>query len=367
MLFLYELRKLYKNKIFLAVFVLFVVFDLFCIFNTCKPYFSDNTYRLELELTDQFEGEITREKINKITDNYNRLASLVDNNAFNTKYDSSTYTGYEYLDYNVFSRLNDELSRIYNFTTNIDEKIKNINASADFLSNNSNKSLSNKYKQTASSIEHRKITELHNYSGVKEYMNYDMSVIFITILAAYVSVISFSKDKELVDTVYTCSYGKVKICSVKILSVVFNSAVISILFSLFDLFLFKVFIGLRGITSPLFYLEKYEMTYFDGSILSFSILQSIERALLVVVTSMLCACISILIQKADFSLFLSVLVSLLINSKKIISDDFNYPKYFGFMLIGYAKFFALFAMCIFFMISIKILHKGMLKSGNTKV
>ncbi|WP_177918434.1 hypothetical protein [uncultured Eubacterium sp.] len=367
MLFLYELKKLYKSRIFLIILALFIVFDFFCVYNTCRPYFSDNTYKSELKLTDRFEGRITRERVDEITENYSRLADLVDSNAYNTNYDSSTYTGYEYLDYNVLLKLNDELSRIYNFSANTNEKINAINSSADFLSNNGNDFLAEKYRRTASSIEHRQITEIHNYSGVNEYMNYDMSVIFVMLSAVFVSVISFSKDKELVDTVYTCSYSKTRICSAKIMSVIFNSVFISILFRLFDLILFNSFIGLRGITSPLFYLEKYEMTYFSGSILSFSFLQTIELALLTVVAAMLCSCISIIIQRAEFSLILSVLTALLIYLNGFISNDFDYPKYLGFMFIGYAKLFVLLAMFVLITISTKILHKGMLKNGNLKI
>lgn len=367
MLFLYELKKFYQSRIFLIILATLIILDVFCVYNTCKPYFIDDTYKLEVKLTDRFEGEITREKVNEITENYIRLSELVDNNTYNKSYDPSTYTGYEYLDYNVFSKLNDELSRIYNFSTNTDEKIASINTTANFLSDNSNKSLSNKYRKISGDIEHRKITEIHNYTGVNEYMNYSMSIIFVLLLVVFISVVSFSNDKELVYTVYTCSYSKAKICSSKILSVIFNSILILIVFKLLDLVLFKLFIGVRGINSPLFYLEKYEMTYFDGSILSFSILQTLEAALLVVIVAMLCSCISIMIQRSEFSLIISVIVMLLIFLSNFISDDFEYPKYFGFMLTGYVKLFALFAISIIFVISTKILHKGMLKNGNIKV
>ncbi len=366
MLFLYEIKKLYKNKIFLLLIALFIAFDFFCVFTTCKPYL-DETYKMETALTDKFEGKLTKEKVDEITNNYNRLAELVNNNAYNTEYSESTYTGYEYMDYNVFSNLNDELSRIYNFSDKTDENIEKINISADFLSDNGSNCLAEKYRKTANAIAHREIKELHNYSGVNEYINYNMSSVFIILIVAFISVMTFSKSKELVDIIYTSSYGKNKICSVKLMSVIFNSVIVTFLFRIFDLIVFKLFIGLRGITSPLFYLEKYEMTYFDGSILSFSILQTIGIVLSVLVASMICACIAIIICGADFSLLLSVLVALLVSSKNFIPDDFIYPKNIAFLPIGYARLLFYLALLILLMFLTKILHKGILKNGNIKV
>lgn len=366
MLFLYEIKKIYKNKIFLLLIALFIAFDFFCIFATCKPYL-DETYKMETALTDRFEGKLTKEKVDEITNNYNRLAVLVNNNAYNTEYSESAYTGYEYMDYNVFSKLNDELSRIYNFSAKTDEMIESINASADFLSDNGNNSLAEKYRKTATAISHREITEFHNYSGVNEYINYNISSIFIILIAAFISVMTFSKNKELVDILYTCSYGKIKICSAKLMSVIFNSIIITFLFRIFDLLVFKSFIGLRGLTAPLFYLEKYEMTYFSGSVLSFSFLQTIGIVLSVLVASMVCACIAIIICGADFSLILSVVASLLICSKNFVPADFIYPKYIAFLPIGYARSLIYLALLILLITLTKILQKGILKNGNIKV
>ncbi|MCC8073176.1 MAG: hypothetical protein LIO62_03510 [Clostridiales bacterium] len=365
MLFLYEIKKLYKNKLFFFLLVLFIAFDFFCIFTTCKPYL-DETYKTETELTDRFEGKLTKEKVDEITYNYNRLEELVNNNAYSAEYSESSYTGYEYMDYNVFSKLNDELSRIYNFADKTDEIIEKINSYADFLSDNENDYLAGKYRKTADSISSREITEIHNYTAVNEYIDYDTSSLFIILLSAFTSVITFSKDREIVDILYTCTYGKAKIFSAKLMMIIFSSAVITFLFRLFDLIVFKSFIGLRGFTSPLFYLEKFEMTYFSGSVMSFSVLETVGVFLSVLIASMICVCVSVITYKADFSLLLSVTAALIIFSKGFSADDFNYPKYAFFLPIGYARLLLYLFISAVLVILAKILHKGSLKNGNIK-
>ncbi len=151
MLFLYEIKKIIKNKNFIMLLILFVVIDIACIFAKCSNYISDTdkTYYKELKITNEYEGILTSEKVDSITENYERLSRII-SYGYSTDYDENTYTGYQMLDYYVYSSLNDELSRIYNFQNDIAEKTNSIKLKAEFFARNGNYTLSKQYTKTAS-------------------------------------------------------------------------------------------------------------------------------------------------------------------------------------------------------------------------
>lgn len=379
MLFLYEIKKLYKNKVFLILLILFLILDLLSIFNICKDYISDdaNVYKMEIGLTDTFEGKLTKEKVDLISNNYNRLSEIIDNNEYSTEYDESTYTGYQMMDYNVFSELNYELSRIYNFNNAVDEKIEEIQSAMKLYKENGNIKSYNQYDKIVKAITHRSIDEIHNYKGVNKYINYDLSVLFVIILSIFIAVSAFSSDKEMVDIVYTASRSKKSIFSAKILSIVFNVCTISIVFFALDLLMFKLIIGVRGINSPLYYLEDYSMTYFNGSILMFSIVNMFGKMICSVIISLVCCGLTTIIRKSTQSMIASVIVfAACLNTTNIkynplnliyLRQDFMYPSFCGTLSLGYSKILVWFVISVAIALLVYLIQRRIMKYGNIKI
>lgn len=377
MLFLYELKKLYKNKVFISLLILFSLLNILCIYDTCKDYISDDVYQTELSLTDKFEGTLTKEKVDTISENYIRLSDIINSNSYSTEYDNSTYTGYQMMDYNVFSKLNNEIYRIYNLKETTKETLDSINSSADFFKNCNNINQYNKYQKLANSITDRNITEIHNYTGVNEYINYNLSILFILVITIFISVFEFSSDKEMIDIIYTSSNSKKNIFKVKIASLLFNITIITIIFSILDLLTFKILIGNRGIFSPLFYLEQFSTTFFNGSIFSFAIINIIVKIICLIVISLFACCITIIIKKSNYSMIVSILALafLLSTSNNIynplnliyINQDFISPIFFCNLPLAYIKILIWFIVSIILIVLVYLIQKGIIKNGNIKV
>lgn len=369
MLFLYEIKKLFKNKLFVSILIILLAVNALSVYSVCRDYLTDDTYKLETNLTDKFEGEITKEKVDLITAEYARLAAIIDSNSYSTEYDSSTYTGYQMMDYNVFSQLYGEISRIYNFSNNTESKVNELKQAMKLFDENKNQRQYVKYEKTVNAISKRSINEIHNYKGVTEYHNYDMSFLLIAIISVLIAVLLFSTDKEMVDTIYTGSHSKKRIFSAKELTLLFAVVFVVALFKAVDFGMFKALIGLRGISSPLYYLEGYDFTSFNCSILCFTFLNFISITVKMFVVSNVCGFIAMIIRKSNYSMILSVaILGVFIAVAKLnINQDFIYPSYFGFVETGYAKIIVWFVVFVITALILHLTHKRIIKNGNIKI
>ena len=128
MLLRYEFQKVFKNKTVLLCTCLFLLLNAFFAFQSAQKgkdvIFHENEHTEAL--VQSLDGTLTKEKVDFVSSEYERLASSVAAGTFSTEYDENTYSGYTYGDYNLFSLLKEELDRIYLYPETLETAMQNL-------------------------------------------------------------------------------------------------------------------------------------------------------------------------------------------------------------------------------------------------
>ena len=276
----WEVKKILNIKGLTLFILAFMIFNCINIYRSYDPSYlnksNDDLLDAEIRMGELLEGKITQDKVNNFNSKYNEVIELYESNQLNSTPDYSRfYTGYVFGDYNLFTKINNELKRRLTYNQQIsalkneaEEKAKIYETSSRY-----NYMLN---KTIVDSYGTRYIDSYYYNEPAINLFTYNFSSILIILLIMFFCIPLFTNERDSdMLTILACTkrgYLKRGIRADKIITMVMFVAFITILFTLSDFVMLKSALKFNGLTQPLFVLEKFKYTPTTMSIIAFYIL-----------------------------------------------------------------------------------------------
>ena len=345
----FEFKKCFVRRSLVIIIIVFMIVNVYKI-NTIfkdKGLFSKNgilQYKdVYIELFEDFGGEITEEKIEKLMRIYNNIKEKIADRTYSTGYDEKSYTYNPYND-EIFIRwlFVDELEYDYFYKKYANNISKNAYDNMQLYEN-----LNNKYKCRenyiiANLFYNREITNFNYTEKYLYYLQYDFSTLLIFLICIYAisRVFVLEKEVEMDFLLITTKMGK-KTIKAKIIASFLFIIMLTLLFGLLDYISFSVcFKSFGSNDSPLYSLANFKNTRLNMGLLEFSIISLIIKTFGILIV---CTCFllySCLFSKVIYSYIASFIttyilfqnpISLLVNRELYKETSFvnvlNFPIY----------------------------------------
>lgn len=269
-LFVYELKKIFSKRTVIVLLVIFLLLDILKIYmiysDTIK---ADTLYEGRQKVLCEIKGPITEKNLTFIINRKNELEELVANRTYSTEYNPSTYSGYEFGDYIIFNDIYDELDYAYHYSDLL-EKI-NSKANENMILFPDSSAEVKSAEKILKIYKDREILNYYDYTGYETYFYYDFSSLLVVLLILFFTTPVFSEEIELkMDSLILSSYkGKYATRRGKVLASIVVALLITLLFNFLDYIMFFVLFGFEGGVNPLYSLQSFAHTPFNGSIIQF--------------------------------------------------------------------------------------------------
>lgn len=220
----------------------------------------------------KLRGELTKEKAEFVISEFNRLSKLVSARVYRTTYDPETYTGYEYLDWYLFSA---DFYRPMRYLSGYARTAKEIAARAEayavFYADHGVEYQVRKNNKIVSTFQGRKLSAFYNTYGVDYYLTYTFSsaLILLFLALSLAPVFSIEQDTEMNKIINVSAAGQKNIAYLKILSSLLWTGFVCLIFRSVEWIVFSVTFGLEGLELPLYALEPYQYTFLSLRIREF--------------------------------------------------------------------------------------------------
>lgn len=272
-LFKYEIKKVFSKRlvwIILGVFLLLDIAKIGMVYHEIIG--SDTLYDGRKTLKNEIKGAITNDKLSFVIEKKRELDALVADQAYRTDYDSSTYSGYQYGDHFIFDEVYDELDYAYHYPDLL-QKVKT-KAEENLTLYPSNSYEAKMSQKILDVYKDRKILNYYDTMGFEAYFSYDFSTLLVLLFLLLALTPIFAEESEIKMDLLILSTpnGRKPITRAKLAASAAIALGSALLFLLLDLAMFFAFFSLEGGGNPLYSLQSFAYTAFNGSIIQFALL-----------------------------------------------------------------------------------------------
>lgn len=260
---LWELRK---NPFRLAVVAILILAGMALDLAVCADNAKRNTagwgeeyYAAKDKLYSRVEGVITRENMEWIVSEHNRLAAEIAGGNFSTEYDPDTYTGHVFSDNILVGELFDDAKYAYEYSAFAKGIAERAEAAAAICEKKDSGAEASWYRRVADEFSGREITSFYRTDGWEWFFNYEFSGLLVLILVIAGVSMMFSVERETgMDTVLRLSVnGRRFLWLYKLEAALVFAFVVTTLFYAEDLAVHVAAYGLRGFSNPLYSIRAY--------------------------------------------------------------------------------------------------------------
>lgn len=273
LLFRYEIKKVFSKKLIWIILGVFLILDIVKIGILYQDTIGTDTLANGRQaLKNEIKGPISSENLSFVIEKKRELDAMVADRTYQTDYDSSAYTGYQFGDYIVFGEIYDELDYAYHYPDLLQKIKTKAKENLTLYPNNSYETkMSQKILDTYSD---RKIVNYYDTTGYEAYFSYDFSTLLILLFLLFALSPIFAEESETKMNLLILSTpnGRKPITRAKLSAAVSITLGSTFLFLLLDLLLFFVFFFLEGGKNPLYSLQSFAYTAFNGSIIQYAVL-----------------------------------------------------------------------------------------------
>lgn len=273
LLFSYEIKKVFSKKLIWIILMLFLLLDIVKVGMLYQNTIgSDTLANGRQAVINEIKGPITSENLSFVIEKKRELDAMVAERTYQTNYDSSTYTGYQFGDSIVFSEIYDELNFAYHYP-NLLQKIKT-KAEENLTLYPNNSYETKRAQKILDTYSDRKIVNYYDATGYDAYFSYDFSTLLILLFLLFALTPIFAEESEVKMNLLILSApnGRKPITKAKLSAAVTITLGSTLLFLLLDLLLFFTLFPLEGGENPLYSLQSFAYTTFNGSIIQYAIL-----------------------------------------------------------------------------------------------
>lgn len=288
-------RIVFGDVFFWVILVLFLGIDVYSI---CEIAGKRNK---EIEghesVYEEFKGELSRDKIDRVIERYQSLSEIVaDGDYSHEGGQPGTYTGYYAGDYGEFMELFEEYKYRYEYASYA-EKIVSKPVAPDRIKE---------------SFSGRKLNSYYDMEGAKEWMEYDFHTLLCVLLVLFCAckIIVVDKKRGIYVLLETCSMGIRKVMAGKTGALVLLSLIIVSLFSVVNAVVFWIQYDMSGIREPLYAIPEYKNTLYNGSVLSYGLVQMLGVCISCAFLGIIAMFFAMLVKQELYAMLLGALVYL---------------------------------------------------------
>ena len=281
----FEIRKNYLRRFVIAAFLTFLLINVLYIYYNyingdygASAHFlarnGDNRSNLDFyaQMHNKLDGALTKEKANFVVDENNRLESKIKNGAFSRDYQPDSYTGYLWGDYVYFQTyFFRPVKYMALYATNsrilVEKAINNI----AFYEKYNNSFEVSKNEFIVKHYSNRNITSFYETRQWGKLFDYDLSdfQIFLLMILGLAPLFVNEKETNMHALITSNTYGRISLSYIKAVSSLIYISFLVLVFSCINLFAFGLLYGFNGLDLPVYAIEQYQYTPFNGSVLSF--------------------------------------------------------------------------------------------------
>ena len=312
-----ECKKILMDRWFLLFVVVFLVLQVVSIFllhsNSYTASLSKNEKMAYYELYQKTMGEITKEKIEFLIKENNRLETQVLDRTYSTEFDPDSYTGYVYSDYSMIHfHLYTPIKRLYEYNIKADEIVKRANENINFYEKNNNIYQSRLNKKISQKYGNRKITKFLELDGAESLLEGKVSAILLIVLLCILGIHIWISEREngMIYLLQTSYMGRRKIVSTKLMAYEIVCVGLVILFMTAKFVISHILYGSAYLTMPIYSIKGYEDTVLNSSIFIFYLIKGLLIWLALTEILLFISAISIRTKK-KITAFLSIVIFLI--------------------------------------------------------
>ncbi len=324
----FEVKKLVCKRIVYVIVVLSMLINGIYCFNSADKINSKkykNASECQKNIYKKIEGKITQDKADFISTEYERLKKIIESGDYSKEYDETTYSGYIFLDYNIFKEIYDEFKYNVEYKTEAENICKKANECEKIYEIKNNKYFVEYYKNYSVIFSNRYIDEFYDTRGWDIYFKYSFSNLIIIMLIIFINCGIFCNEREekMAVLIISTSKGKTHLIRNKIIAGVIVSLIIACAFYIEDFIIFMTVTNLHGFDNLIYSVRTFKMCPLNVSMLQFCIYIFICKITGIIVISSLVALASSMSDTNFVSSVLAVIfiiVLVIFNNIKIKTD-----------------------------------------------
>ena len=285
--------NLLRNYFFWVILILLLGINIYSISNIAGQR-NDEMAGHEAIYT-EFKGELLKDKILKVVKRYQELSEIVDSDDYSHEGGQpGTYTGYFAGDYGEFKEIFEEYKYRYEYSSYAEDLVNKPTATS-------------RIKQTFTG---RKLYSYYDMEGPKELLEYDFYTLLCVALTIFCAckIVVYDKNHNIYILLETCSLGMRKIMTRKILSLIMLVFLIVGIFSIVNIAVFCGYYDMEGISEPLYAMQEYKTTLFQGSAIQYWLVQALGVYIGCVFLGVICMLFAFIVKEDLYAVLLGVLV-----------------------------------------------------------
>lgn len=316
-LIFYEFRKNFINFSIIIIILMFsfinilkikTLYDNNGIFSKNKSIGWEKVY---WNLYEEYEGEITVDKINKLLSIYSPLKEKTADATASTQYDPDSYTGNIYSDFHFFKDCFYEPMKYYYMYCNYAKEIVTKASDNVIFFSNKNSYQMIKNEKIANIFKGRIIKKYAYTEMYKYYFHYDFSKFLLILICLYAlaNVFVIEKETEMNFLLLTCVYGRKKTVRAKIIASIFFVCFINLYFLILNLCTFYFIFGSKdSLFSPIYIIENFSDTPLNLNIWQYILLSNVVELLGTIIISFFFLTLSNLFKNTLFPIVISLII-----------------------------------------------------------
>lgn len=295
----YEYKKVLTNRFLIIFTLIFLFLDIYMIHNeemTAVYEKKSDYYGLKENVYENIRGQITEDKLKYLSEE-----GALEND----------YPG-------IYLSYGDNIRNALNYKEKAEKVVKKAKTNVEMYQDFGFEALLYKNKIIADSFSGRSINQYYDFEGVDNYLTYDYSTAMVLILAFITAVIMFTGDKKIgMDRmVLTAVNGEKKLLIRKLTVISTVSAGIMAVFRVAEFGYYYYLYKFDGLFMPLYNVNDYGSTVFNGSIRQFIIIDITGKCVGVILLVLFISMILYFIRNniAAYSIIAAVLTASVIIS-----------------------------------------------------
>lgn len=290
----YEVRKCFLRKSVFAILGILLILNAvfsYVQYRQAGSGFSDDfTHHIAADgqwdywqkLHQELDGEITKEKVRSVTQDYKKYQTLINQGDYSVEYDPSTNTGYVFGDYSLLNTyFYKPLRYLVSYQDENSLLIKHARENVLFYEEQGNNFEMEKNQYIINKYQDRNPLVFYDTQGWKRLFEYDFSdvLIFIMMFLCIVPCFYLERKGEMEQIILSTSKGKCSYIFAKYLSFYLCATILVLIFSIYNYAIMDCLYGLSGGNMKLFSLKEFQYTPLNLSMLEFYILLIVFRCI----------------------------------------------------------------------------------------
>ena len=290
----YEVRKCFLKK------SVFIILGILLILNAAFSYIqyrqvgsgfsddftrhiaSDEQWKYWKRLHQELDGDITKEKVKSVTQNYKKYQTLINQGDYSVEYDPSTNTGYVFGDYSLLSTyFYEPMKYLVSYKRENSLLIKHARENVSFYKKQKNNFEMEKNEYIINKYQNRNPLVFYDTQGWKKLFEYDFSdvMIFVMMFLCIVPCFYLERKSEMEQIILSTNKGKRSYIFAKYMSFYLCAIILVLIFSIYNYAIMDCLYGLSGGNMKLFSLKEFQYTPLNLSMSEFYILLTVFRCI----------------------------------------------------------------------------------------